>query len=173
MAERREVEAVSHTISPSAGRWHGLVLTCRALAMARSTVYAIRAREGSSPRPPRKRRPKTDRTDVELTERIREVIATSPGLGEGYRKVWTRLRQAGIRTSKKRVLRLMRETSLLAQTRSGRAHGPKATTAPSRPISLTRCGVPTPLAASPTRDTPPSSPTRTDGRRPARARVLR
>src|SRR3954471_21814636 len=37
----------------------------------------------------------------------------SPFHGEGHRKVWARLRLAGVRTSKRRVLRLMREHGLL------------------------------------------------------------
>jgi putative transposase len=51
---------------------------------------------------------------------IRGVLARSPFLGEGYRKVWARLRHEGIRTSKARVLRLMREANLLSPTRCGR-----------------------------------------------------
>jgi len=46
--------------------------------------------------------------------------------GEGHRKVWARLRFAGVRTSRRRVLRLMREHDLLAPRRVGRPHGPKA-----------------------------------------------
>ena len=46
--------------------------------------------------------------------------------GEGYRKVWARLRFAGIRTAQRRVLRLLREHGLLAPGRMGRPHGPKA-----------------------------------------------
>jgi len=61
-----------------------------------------------------------------LTEEIRTVLADSPFFGEGHRKVWARLRIAGVRTSKARVLRLMRQANLLAPTRVGTAHGPKA-----------------------------------------------
>lgn len=46
--------------------------------------------------------------------------------GEGYRKVWARLRFAGIRTSRRRVLRLMREHGLLAQQRPGAVRGPRS-----------------------------------------------
>ncbi len=46
--------------------------------------------------------------------------------GEGYRKLWARLRFAGIRTSRRRVLRLMRENRLLAHQRAGRPHGSRA-----------------------------------------------
>jgi putative transposase len=61
-----------------------------------------------------------------LREVIRAVLAAAPFLGEGHRKVWARLRWQGVRTSKGRVLRLMREAHLLAPTRVGHAHGPKA-----------------------------------------------
>ena len=64
--------------------------------------------------------------DEALVEAIRELLAASPFHGEGYRKIWARLRFAGIRTSKRRVLRLMREHGLLAPSRVGRPHGPKA-----------------------------------------------
>jgi putative transposase len=76
--------------------------------------------------PLRKPGPKTAWTDAELTEHIRQVPATSPFVGEGYRKVWARLRVAGIRTSQARVLRLMRAAGLLAPARTGHPHGPKA-----------------------------------------------
>jgi putative transposase len=45
---------------------------------------------------------------------------------EGYRKLGARLRLAGIRTSRRRVLRLMREHGLLAHQRVGRPHGSRA-----------------------------------------------
>jgi hypothetical protein len=37
-------------------------------------------------------------------------------VGEGHRKVWAQLRRQGIGTSRKRVLRLIREAGLLAPT---------------------------------------------------------
>jgi transposase InsO family protein len=119
---------VSRTVSPSAGRPYGLARTCRTLELPRSTVYAARARR-RRPGLPRQRGPKTAWTDAALTERIRQVLADSPFVGEGYRKVWARLRTAGVepvRTSKGRVLRLMRAAGLLAPTRVGTPRGPKA-----------------------------------------------
>jgi len=50
--------------------------------------------------------------DATLVSAIREVLAASPFHGEGYRKVWARLRMTGLRTSKRRVLRVMREAGL-------------------------------------------------------------
>jgi transposase InsO family protein len=64
--------------------------------------------------------------DDELVDHIQRILAVSPFPGEGYRKVWARLRYAGIRTSPRRVLRLMRAHHLLAPTRQGQPHGPKA-----------------------------------------------
>jgi putative transposase len=80
--------------------------------------------------------------DEALVETIRKLLADSPFHGEGYRKVWARLRFAGIRTSKRRVLRLMREHDLLALGRVGRRYGPKATTARSERSASTRCEAP-------------------------------
>src|SRR5579885_1877567 len=65
-------------------------------------------------------------TDEALTAHIRQVLAASPFLGEGHRKVWARLRVQGIRTSKPRVLRLMRQAGLLAPSRAQRVLGPQA-----------------------------------------------
>ena len=64
--------------------------------------------------------------DEALVEAIRELLAASPFHGEGHRKIWARLRFAGVRTAKRRVLRLMRAHDLLAPIRIGRPHGPKA-----------------------------------------------
>lgn len=111
---------MSQTTSSSAARPYGLSFTSRVLEIPRSTVYAVRARATTTPPPPGKRGPKTAWTDAEVTERIGEVLAKSPFLGEGYRKVWARLRHEGIRVGKARVLRLMREANLLSPTRTGR-----------------------------------------------------
>ena len=65
-------------------------------------------------------------SNEELLLAIRNFLNESPFYGEGYRKVHAALRFKGIRTSRRRVLRLMRENNLLAPTRVGRKHGPKA-----------------------------------------------
>ena len=57
---------------------------------------------------------------------IRQLLTDSPFHGEGYRKLWARLRFAGVRTSRRRVLRLMREHGLLAHQRAGRPRGSRA-----------------------------------------------
>ena len=129
---------MSQTVSPSTGRRYGRRRTCQALEIPRSTLYAARARAQQAP-PRQQRGPKTAWPDAELTGQIRDVLTRSPFVGEGYRKVWARLRRAGIRTSKGRVLRLMRQAGLLAPTRVGQPHGPKAhdgTIIPDRPDAM-------------------------------------
>jgi hypothetical protein len=59
-----------------------------------------------------KRGPQGPCSDEELVGHIRRILTESPFHGEGYRKVWARLRYQGIRTSKERVRRLMREQGL-------------------------------------------------------------
>jgi transposase InsO family protein len=108
------------------------------LQLARSTVYARRARR-LRPVPLHRRGPKPTQTDAELIEQIRQLLARSPFVGEGYRKVWARLRLGGTRTSRARVLRLMRQAGLLAPARLGHAHGPAAhdgTIIPDRPDAM-------------------------------------
>jgi transposase InsO family protein len=62
-----------------------------------------------------------------LLDAIKADLARSPWTGEGHRKVWARLRTLdGVRVSRKRVLRLMREHALLsphrARSRADAAH---------------------------------------------------
>jgi transposase InsO family protein len=64
--------------------------------------------------------------DADLVAAIRAALAASPFHGEGHRKVWARLRHGGVRTSKRRVLRLMRENGLLAPSRVGSPRGPRS-----------------------------------------------
>ena len=117
---------MSRATSSSTGRPYGLARVCQVWEMPRSTVYASRARSRPPAQPPAKRGPKTAWTDAALTEQVRTILAHSPFLGEGHRKVWARLRLVGTRTSKARVLRLMGQARLLAPTRAGNRHGPKA-----------------------------------------------
>src|SRR5215510_6329004 len=119
-------ERMSQTCSPSTLRRYGLARVCRVWELARSTVYLDQARRTGPVAVPRKRGPKPRWSDGELLAEIRAVLEASPFLGEGHRKVWARLRWQGVRTSKARVLRLMREAKLLAPTRLGHAPGSKA-----------------------------------------------
>src|SRR3954452_8407906 len=58
--------------------------------------------------------------DPALLAALRREIAESPFVGEGHKKLTARLRLRGVCTSRKRVLRLMREHGLLAPTRTVR-----------------------------------------------------
>jgi transposase InsO family protein len=117
---------MSQAVSPSAQRPYGLVRVTRVWRVARSTVYLVRNREQEPLEPAKKRGPSGGLSDAALLVAIRQSLVDSPWVGEGHRKAWARLRFTGVRTSRRRVLRLMREANLLAPTRAGQAHGPKA-----------------------------------------------
>jgi transposase InsO family protein len=117
---------MSRAVSPSAQHPYGLVRVTRLWRVARSTVYLQRSRTQGPEEPPKKRGPRGGMSDEALLAAIRQVLADSPWVGEGHRKVWAQLRFKDVRSSRRRVLRLMREADLLAPTRAGQAHGPKA-----------------------------------------------
>jgi putative transposase len=124
-----EAERIARSASPGTGRRYGLQRVCRIFGLARSTVYYLKARDAVpvDQRPvPRKRGPVGAGTDEELVGHIRTILAEGPFHGEGYRKVWARLRHRGIRTASERVRRLMRGHHLQAPRKGGNAHGPKA-----------------------------------------------
>ena len=159
---------MSRASSPSSGRRYGTARVCQLWETPRSTVYARRTRASRSAQPAAKRGPNGAGTDAALTEQIRAVLARSPFIGEGYRKAWARLRLTGVRTSKGRVLRLMRAAGLLAPTRVGRRRGPR--NHDGTITAQTSCGEPTPPPASPpARPTPRSSSPSTTARRSASA----
>tara|TARA_R110000823_G_C15873859_1_gene494386 strand:- start:31 stop:789 length:759 start_codon:yes stop_codon:yes gene_type:complete len=67
--------------------------------------------------------------DEVLVAAIRDLLAKAPQEsfhGEGYRKVWARLRMRGLRADKERVRRLMGEHDLLAPRRTGKPRGPRS-----------------------------------------------
>jgi putative transposase len=113
---------MSRTVSPSSGRPYGLARVCRVWRASRASVYRHLS---SRPEPPRRPGPVGPMPDAALVDAIRAVLTASPFHGEGHRKVWARLRVAGVRTSKRRVLRLMRENNLLAPSRVGAPRGPR------------------------------------------------
>jgi putative transposase len=115
---------MSRRVSPSTGRPYGLLRVTRVWGTARATVYRHRRRDVL--RPVRRPGPSGPMPDDALVGAIRQLLVDSPFHGEGYRKVWARLRFKGVRTSKRRVLRLMPAHQLLAPQRAGRAHGPRA-----------------------------------------------
>ncbi len=108
--------------SPATGRCYGVARVCRVWAVPRSSFYATRRAEVESAAPlmcPVRRGPQPAVSDEALLAAIRADLARSPWTGEGHRKVWARLRAVdGIRVSRKRVLRLMREHALLSPHRA-------------------------------------------------------
>jgi putative transposase len=115
---------MSRAVSPSTDRPYGVLRVTRLWGVSRATVYRYRrpveAIARARPGPP------GALPDDALATEIRALLAAGPFHGEGYRKVWARLRFKGIRTSRRRVLRLMREHGLLAPGRVGRPRGPQA-----------------------------------------------
>ena len=115
---------MSGAVSPVTGSRYGLAAVCRTWRVPRSGVYRHQAPPRDEPR--RRPGPVGPMPDAALLAAIRAVLAASPFHGEGHRKVWARLRLRGIRTSKRRVLRLMREHDLLAPSRVGSPRGPRS-----------------------------------------------
>jgi len=117
---------MSRTVSLSAKRPYGLARVCRVWRLSRATVFRQLKAANEPRRPGRRPGPEGSMPDEALASEIRRLLENSPFHGEGYRKVWARLRVAGIRTSPRRVLRVMREHALLAHQRPGSPRGPKA-----------------------------------------------
>jgi putative transposase len=115
---------MSRQVSPSTDQVYGLQRVTRLWGISRATIYRHRlpVTAGKRKRPG----PLGAMADEDLVAAIRQLLTDSPFHGEGHRKLWARLRFAGVRTSRRRVLRLMREHDLLAPQRVGRPHGPKA-----------------------------------------------
>ena len=115
---------MSRRVSPSTDQVYGLQRVTRIWGVSRATVYRHRHRSEVIER--RRPGPLGAMADEDLVRAIRQLLQDSPFHGEGYRKLWARLRFAGIRTSRRRVLRLMREHGLLAHQRAGRPRGSRA-----------------------------------------------
>ena len=115
---------MSRRVSPSTAQVYGLQRVTRIWGVLRATVYRHRHQPEATER--RRPGPLGAMADEGLVRAIRRLLQDSPFHGEGYRKLWARLRFAGIRTSRRRVLRLMREHGLLAHQRAGRPRGSRA-----------------------------------------------
>jgi putative transposase len=129
---------MSAAVSEATGKRYGVKRVCDAWGAPRSSFYQRQRLDGDPKIVLLKRGPKTPLSDEALLVMIREDLAKSPFTGEGHRKVWARLRfRDGVRVSRKRVLRLMREAKLLSphRHRQGRAkshEGTITTTAPNQ-----------------------------------------
>ncbi len=89
---------------------------------------------------PKTRGPLGAGSDADLVGHIRRVLAESPFSGEGYRKVWARLRHQGIRTASERVRRLTREHHLRPHAGAAHRTGRGLPAVRSRPRSQDRMG---------------------------------
>ena len=115
---------MSRQVSPSTDQVYGLQRVTRIWGVSRATIYRHRHHLDDVRR--KRPGPLGAMSDKGLVAEIRQLLQDSPFHGEGYRKLWARLRFAGIRTSRRRVLRLMREHGLLAHQRAGRPRGSRA-----------------------------------------------
>ena len=107
---------MSQALSPSFARCYGLARVARAWKISRASVY--RSRKQAPPNTSARRPgPVGACSDAELADHIRQHIAASRLHGEGYRKLWARLRFAGVRASPRRVRRVMRERLARAASR--------------------------------------------------------
>jgi len=112
----QEVETMSRALSPSFARCYGLARVARVWEISRASVY--RSLKETPPNTiTRRPGPVGACSDAELADHIRRQINASRLHGEGYRKLWARLRFAGVRASPRRVRRVMRENGLLAPHR--------------------------------------------------------
>lgn len=116
---------MSRAHSPSLGRIYGLARVTRVWSLSRATVYRSRV-EKPEEAPRRRPGPIGPCSDAELADHIRREIEAYEFHGEGYRKIWARLRFSGVRASPRRVRRVMGEHGLLAPHRaatvSAKAH---------------------------------------------------
>lgn len=115
---------MSQTASPSTGKSYGVKRVWAVLSLARSSFNARQA--AFSTKAGGKRGPTPKWTDEQLLAFIIHGLARFGIHGEMHRKVWARLRiMDGVRVSRKRTLRVMRENNLLfphrprAKTTSG------------------------------------------------------
>ena len=120
---------MSQAVSPSVDRVYGLARVARCWNVSRATVY----RHQQAPVVPKRRPwPRGTLRRRHPAGAHQKAIAESRFTGEGYRKIWARLRFSGIRSSPGRVRRLMRENGLLAphriRKRPDKAHDGTITT---------------------------------------------
>jgi putative transposase len=114
---------MAEATSPATGRRYGVARVCQIWELPRSSFYAARRPQADTTTAAgaraARRGPKPAVSDEALLAAIHADLERSPWTGEGHRKVWARLRAIdGIRVSRKRVLRLMREHALLSPHRA-------------------------------------------------------
>ena len=91
------------------------------VSVAKLTEWRERALEGAASASKGRERDERDDEIARLKSKVGEITMDNELLhGEGYRKIWARLRAAGVRASPRRVRRVMGEHGLLAPHRAGR-----------------------------------------------------
>jgi putative transposase len=126
---------MSAAISPSTGQRYGLRRVCRVWKVPRSSVFYKRQERPA----PKKRGPKPAIPDEALLQMVREDLTASPFREEGHRKPYYRLKhERKVKVSAKRVLRVMREHSLLSPNRvpQGESRTHEGTITTERPLEI-------------------------------------
>ena len=114
---------MSDAYSISVKRRFGRKLICKHVGKPRSTHYyrSIKASPSSKQRPG----PKLKVSDLEILAHAQRLLRECPFLGEGYRKLHSRLRFDDILVGKDRLLRILRENDMLAKPLSENERGPR------------------------------------------------
>ena len=97
---------MSQTVSPSTSRCCGLARVSRAWSVSRAGLYRF-LKATTSATITYRRGPTGPCPDADLADHIRREIEASDSRGEGYRKLWARQRVAGVRSSPRRVRRVI------------------------------------------------------------------
>jgi len=84
---------MSTSVSPSENKTYAVASVCRIWKLSRATLYRQRVwAHATRPATPKRPGPQGAASDADLVAAIRKVLANSPFHGEGYRKIWARLR---------------------------------------------------------------------------------
>ena len=127
---------MSRQVSPSTAQVYGLLRVTRLWGVSRATLY--RHRRPTQVVERKRPGPLGAMADEDLVVEIRQLLTDSPFHGEGYRKLWARLRLAGIRAGRHRVLRLLPGRGLVRQPEHHRAPATAPAVPPDRPNGLAR-----------------------------------
>jgi putative transposase len=97
-------------------RRYTLARVCRAWGFSRATVYRQRQRVARSSHHP----VSIDvLDDANIASRLNEIVANSPFPAERHRKLWARLKRAGVEVSRERVRRIVREFAVIPAVGAG------------------------------------------------------
>lgn len=153
---------MSRSTSPSANKPYGITRVCRVWRFPRATAFRHQSAITAPADARAKRDPRGVLSDQQILDAIRIVLEQPEFLGEGYRKVWARLRPHPA-SEPLRVACFASRASTTCSHRHPQASpdGPSTTMEPSSPSDPTRCGREPrrlgPPDGSPPRATPPST----------------